>query len=172
MSPSRTPRLPHCPRRELVRYLRAHLLAEVVLALAATSCSSTQPSARSADQLELTRNRQRWTSAAIHSYEFDYQRICFCAPESTQPVRITVRQDAIVAVVRRSDGLPVGSPAGWARVEDLFDDIQSRLNQKVARLTVDYDPTYGYPRSIIVDLEAMAVDDEYSDTASNLRPLP
>jgi hypothetical protein len=172
MSPSCLPRPRCCLQREFVPYLRGRLLAVAILVLATTSCSSTQPSARSADQLELTRNRQRWTSAAIHSYEFDYQRICFCAPESTQPVRITVRQDAVVAVVRRSDGLPVGSPAGWPRVEDLFDDIQSRLDQKVARLTVDYDPTYGYPRSIMVDVEAMAVDDEYSHTAGNLRPLP
>ena len=35
----------------------------------------------------------------------------------------------------------------------------------VARITVDYDPTYGYPRSIVVDVAAMAADDEYSQTA-------
>ena len=96
----------------------------------------------------------------------------FCAPEATEPVHITVRQDALVAVARRRDGLPVASTVGWPRVGDMFDDIQSRLDQRVARITVDYDPTYGYPRSIMVDVAAMAADDEYSHTAGNLRPSP
>jgi hypothetical protein len=137
------------------------------------SCSITDPSSRDTDQLELTRNRQRWAGAGIHDYEFDYQRLCFCAPVATEPVRITVRQDAVVAVVRRSDGLSAGTTyGGWPRVGDLFDDIQSRLDQHVARIRVDYDPMYGYPRSIVVDVAAMAADDEYSHTAGNLRPLP
>lgn len=55
---------------------------------------------------------------------------------------------------------------------ELTRNRQRRLDQQVARITVDYDPTYGYPRSIAVDVAAMAADDEYSHTASNLRPLP
>jgi hypothetical protein len=143
-----------------------------MLALVTMSCSITEPSSRSDDRLELTRNRQRWTSAGMHDYAFDYQLLCFCAPESTEPVRITVRQDAIVSVVRQRDGLAAGTQYGWPRVDALFDDIQRRLDQNVARITVDYDPTYGYPRSIAVDVAAMAADDEYSHTAGNLRPLP
>ena len=108
----------------------------------------------------------------VHDYVFDYQLLCFCSPESTEPVRITVRQDAVVAVVRQSDGLPAGTKYGWPRVDALFDDIQGRLDQHVARITVDYDASYGYPRSIVVDVAAMAADDEYSHAAGNLRPLP
>jgi hypothetical protein len=149
------------------------LLVVATLAFATMSCSITEPSSRATDQLELTRNRQRWSGAGIHAYTFDYQLLCFCAPVATEPVRITVRQDAVVAVVFQRDGVPTGTTfGGWPRVEDLFDDIQSRLDQKAARVTVEYDPTYGYPRSVVVDVAAMAADDEYSRTASNLRPLP
>ena len=71
----------------------------------------------------------------------------------------------VLARLREHDG-------SWPRIDALFDDVQGRLDQHAARLTVEYDPTLGYPRSIVVDVAAMAVDDEYSHTAGNLRPLP
>jgi hypothetical protein len=144
-----------------------------VLALATMSCSITDPSSRSAAERELSRNRQRWTSSGVHDYEFDYQLLCFCPTEATKPVHIKVRQDAIASVVRSDDGLSAGTNyADWPTVSGLFADVEARLDQGVGRITVDYDPTYGYPRAIVVDVAVTAVDDEYSRTASNLRPLP
>lgn len=138
-----------------------------------TSCSITSPSGRTVDELELARNRQRWASAGLHDYEFDFQRTCFCAPDATEQVHIVVRQDAIVSVVRTSDGrAAVSSYTAWPRVDELFLDIQQRLEQHIERLDVSYDPTFGYPRSIVADIALMAADDEYALTAGNLRRLP
>jgi hypothetical protein len=138
-----------------------------------TSCSITDPSARTADEIELARNRQRWASAGMHDYEFDFQRSCFCLPEATQRVHIVVRQDAIVSVVRTTDGQPASSSlTAWPRIDELFLDVQQRLEQHADRLDVSYDATLGYPRSIVADIALMAADDEYSLTAENLRRLP
>lgn len=138
-----------------------------------TSCSITGPSSRSGDELELARNRQRWATARIHDYEFDFQRTCFCTPEATERVHIVVRQDAIVSVVRTSDGRPATSSyTAWPRVDELFLDVEKRLEQHTDRLEVSYDPTFGYPRSIVADIAFMAADDEYALTAGNLRRLP
>jgi len=60
----------------------------------------------------------------------------------------------------------------WPRVDELFADVQQRLEQRTERIDVRYDPTFGYPRSIVVDIALMAADDEYSLTAGNLRRLP
>ena len=49
--------------------------------------------------------------------------------------------------------------------------VQRAIDQHPARLDVTYDATYGYPTSIIVDVELMAVDDESSISAGNLRAL-
>jgi Family of unknown function (DUF6174) len=49
--------------------------------------------------------------------------------------------------------------------------VQRRIAQKADRLDVTYDPTYGYPRTIAVDVYLQAADDESSQAASNLRPL-
>lgn len=138
-----------------------------------TSCSITSPSGRTGDELDLARNRQRWASASIHDYEFDFQRICFCTPEATQQVHIVVRHDAIVSVVRTSDGRPaISSSTVWPRVDELFLDVQQRLEQRIERLDVSYDPTFGYPRSIVADIALMTADDEYALTAGNLRRVP
>jgi hypothetical protein len=93
--------------------------------------------------------------------------------EATEPVHIVVRQDVITSVVRTRDGQPASMRVtAWPRVDELFADVQQRLDQRVERLDVRYDPTYGYPRSIVVDIALMAADDEYSLTADNLRRLP
>jgi len=138
-----------------------------------TGCSITGTSARSGEQLELARNRQRWASAGMHDYEFDFQRNCFCAPEATEPVHILVRRDAIVSVVRTRDGQPASTTFGvWPRVDELFADVQQRVDQHAERLDVRYDPTFGYPLSVVVDIAATTADDEYSLSAGNLRRLP
>jgi hypothetical protein len=154
---------------------RSFLLVTALAALlaAATSCAITSPSARTDEELELARNRQRWASSNTHDYEFEFRRSCFCPPEATEQVRIVVRGDAIVSVVRTRDGQPASTAfTVWPRVDELFADVQQLLEQQAARLDVSYDPIFGYPRSIVVDVMLMAVDDEYSLTAGNLRRLP
>lgn len=157
--------------RRRSRAARAAVLGLLLLAVGA--CSITATSGRSDEELELARNRQRWASAGIHDYEFDFQRMCFCLPEATEAVHIVVRQDAVVSVVRTRDGQPASTRvSAWPRVDELFADVQQRLDQRVQRLDVRYDPTYGYPRVIVVDVALTTADDEYSLTADNLRRLP
>jgi hypothetical protein len=142
------------------------------IVLTALACSITAPSGRAVDASDLARNRQRWATAHLHDYEFDYQLICFCAPDATEQVHVVVRGDTIAAVTRVRDGLPAARQyAAWPSVDSLFADVQRRLDQHVARLDVTYDQTYGYPRAIVVDVQLMAADDESQQIAGNLRPL-
>ena len=152
---------------------RVAVVAAILALSCIAGCSITTATSRSDAERELARNRQRWASAAIHDYEFDFRRSCFCAPEATERVRIVVRNDVVTSVLRSSDGQPASSIAGaWPRVDELFEDVRRRLDQDVERLDVTYDQTYGYPRSIVADVLLMAADDEYALTAENLRRLP
>jgi hypothetical protein len=149
------------------------LLVAATLLAPSVSCSMTTGVGGSNEQLELARNRQRWASAGVHDYEFDFQRTCFCTPDATERVHIVVRNDVITSVVRTRDAQPATTQfAVWPRVDELFEDVQQRLSPRVERLDVQYDPTYGYPRSIVVDVLLMTADDEYALTAGNLRRLP
>ena len=159
-------------RRSSAPLLLLQSLVALLLALPA-ACSAATGALRSDEELELARNRQRWVSAGLRDYEYDFQRMCFCLPEATERVHIVVRNDAVVSVVRTRDGQPASTRVvAWPRVEDLFDDVRRRLDQGTDRLEVRYDPTYGYPRSIVADVILMAADDEYSLAAENLRRLP
>jgi hypothetical protein len=161
----------HGIRRVVVCIARRVGRGSVLVAVA--SCSITATTGRSTDELELARARQRWASAGIHDYEFDFQRMCFCLPEATEPVHIVVRGDAVTSVVRTRDGQPASMRVqAWPRIDDLFDDVQRRLDQRAERVDVRYDPTLAYPRSIVVDIAFQTADDEYSLTADNLRRLP
>jgi hypothetical protein len=147
--------------------------ASLLMFAGVTSCSITAATARSDDERELLRNRQRWVGAGIHDYEFEFRRVCFCLPEATEPVRITVRNDVVTSVVRMRDGQPASANvASWPTVDSLFADVQRSIDQNAERLDVDYDATYGYPRSVVVDALAAMVDDEYFLSAANLRRLP
>ena len=144
----------------------------LIALLVVPACSITAPSGRAVQASDLARNRQRWTSAQLHDYEFDYQLICFCAPDATAQVHIVVRNDTIAGVTRVLDGLPAARQyAAWPRVDELFSNVQQQLDHHVARLDVTYDQTYGYPRTIVVDAILMAADDESQQIAGNLRPL-
>jgi hypothetical protein len=149
------------------------LAIRLLLLSCVASCSITTETARSDAELELARNRQRWSSAGIHDYEFDFHRSCFCPEEATERVHIVVRNDVVTSVLRARDGQAASARVGaWPRVDDLFDDVRRRLEEGADRLEVQYDPLYGYPRSIVADVIFMAVDDEYSISATNLRRLP
>jgi hypothetical protein len=154
-------------QRTLVR-----LALGAIAALSLASCSITEPG-RSGDAIDLSRNRQLWTSLRVHDYEFDYQLSCFCVSEATEQVHIVVRSDQVSTATRTRDGLPALRQYGkWPTIADLFADVELQLGRKADRLDVSYDATYGYPKSIVVDVYLMAADDESSQSASNLRPLP
>ena len=155
------------------RFAAARLVTVACTAALALGCSITEPSGRTTELDELSRNRQLWATAQLHDYEFDYRRSCYCTSDTTEPVHITVRGDVISSVARTRDGVPVNDRfVTWPRVDELFADVQRQLEQGAARIEVVYDPTYGYPRSIVVDVLLMAIDDEMEQRASNLRALP
>src|SRR5689334_7441306 len=118
------------------RHSRALLVA--LCMLSTIGCSITEPG-RATQSNELARNRQRWASAALHDYEFDYQLRCFCAPDVTESVHVVVRDDRISSVTRARDGLPALRQFGtWPTIPDLFENVRAQLERKADRLDVTY----------------------------------
>lgn len=39
------------------------------------------------------------------------------------------------------------------------------------RLRISYDPYYGYPDEIVIDYKARTMDDEFTYTVSDFRPM-
>ena len=146
---------------------RAALLAGAVL-LAAGCDDPVAPS------VALWLNQEKWEQQGPSDYQFEFQRLCFCLPEATIPVRITVDQGNVAAVVRIPGGEPVDS-ADVARffditVDSLFGVVGHAIAVRADHLTVEYHPVYGYPTDITIDYDVQTADEEVALDARLLTP--
>lgn len=141
------------------------LLAALVLA----GCGdSTAP----AD--DLARNRERWGAQGLEQYEFVFRRLCYCPLEATEPVQIQVAAGAVGAVIdtlgQSVDSLAVARYF-TVTIDSLFGVVEHAIAVDAHRLTVRYDPEFGYPESIAVDYDAATVDEEMLLSAHLLIPF-
>ena len=113
-------------------------------------------------QKRLTENRRKWAEKAIKSYQYEFERICFCPPAVTKRVKLTVRDGAVENVQQADTGEAVDKSKYelYLTVEGLFDYIQAAIDKKAHSVNVAYDPELGYPTSVDVDYIEHAVDDE------------
>lgn len=123
------------------------------------------------DRAELDRNRDKWRASGAASYSYVLARSCFCVTEVTQPSRIQVRNDSVVAVTAVSDGRSLDTRY-FVTVNALFDVIDKAIEQHAAVIRVVYDPILGYPREIEYDGATNIADDEITYRASELTKVP
>jgi hypothetical protein len=86
----------------------------------------------------------RWERAGHDSYSFTAEHSCFCIDDARGPVRIVVRDGAIVSVTMISTGASVADPL-WFTIDDLFDLVRDELERLPERLDVEYDRALGFP---------------------------
>ena len=60
----------------------------------------------------------------------------------------------------------------YATIDRLFSEVESDAVQKADKLTVSYDPTYGYPSETRIDFNANITDDELYLSVAAFEPLP
>ena len=115
---------------------------------------------------QLQRYRARWAARVPLAYRYTVRVGCFCPSELTQPVEVEVRDGAVAAIVGASTRQPVRASQfdDAAPIEQLFVAIQRAIDQGADRVSVEYDPDFGYPRSIAIDYLRNAIDDEVTYT--------
>lgn len=113
-------------------------------------------------QNRLTKNRRKWDSKSAGSYQYEFQRICFCMPASTRRVKITVREGAVenVRLADSGDAVDRAQYELYYTVDQLFDYIQAAINKKAHLVKVTYDSEWGYPTLVEIDHIKNAIDDE------------
>ena len=99
---------------------------------------------------ELARAQDRWASHGVTQYVIRIQRSCFCGGPLDVEVRVN---GANVSRIDRATGDPIAPQFALAfpTVLGLFQVIAEQIDLPAASLTVSYDPTYGYPLSIVAD---------------------
>jgi len=133
----------------------------LVLLLAVASCAGSTGPTDPASELALS--RARWFNRGVTDYQFTIARLCECAPESSGPVVVEVR-NGVVSERKYASGISVDPQYSdlFTSVPGLFDLIDEAIRRDAAGLAVRYNGSFGYPESIQIDWVAGAVDDEVS----------
>lgn len=118
------------------------------------------------EEREFERNLATWRAAEIAYYRYRLQRSCFCGPDTTRPVLITVQDGVVIGGVDPETLEPIEPPpGGFPTIDDLFEEIRQALATADA-LDASYDGTRGYPVSVSIDYLKNAIDDEMAFNVS------
>ena len=155
-----------------MRPIRRRSVAVCALLTILSACSRDATGPGVGERLRLSEARRRWSAHQHGDYLYTVTRSCFCTTESIQPMRVRVHDGAVVSATYVDGGQPVSEQllAYVPSVEGLFaivDDATAHAD----RLTVSYDPTLGYPRSVAIDWYVNAADDEVWYGASDVTPV-
>jgi len=123
----------------------------------------------------LVHNRALWQSQAVRHYRFDLKIGCMCPWTSLMPLTVEVQNGAVVSMLARTgaDITPYRDTfRAQATIESLFNLVDSAISRRVYQLAVQYDPTYGFPASIVIDPSRMIMDDQTGYYVTNLEILP
>jgi len=144
----------------------------LLLIVGLTACS------RLGQSDELTHNRKKWQDANITHYRFQLTVGCFCPFGGQNPFTVEVQNGEVISMVdTNGDVVSAVDPMNefvfkYATIDRLFSELDSDSVRDADKLTVTYDPIYGFPSEISIDFIELAVDDELYLSASAFEPLP
>src|SRR5438045_9565163 len=87
--------------------MRTKLVSVLLLGAFTAACRTSGESPRDAALLQLSVNRQKWSTAAVHNYSFDYD---FTANAFSPPLHITVQSHPVTRVTDSSAGAAYSYP--------------------------------------------------------------
>jgi hypothetical protein len=160
------------------KWFMRHSLAFVLLTCLVVSCEdlgpvdSQQSESISADYSAIPDPRARWQAYQLKSYVFEQQRMCFCGDRG-ETCLVYVSNGKATDVVRKSDGGSIFREFGflYKTANQLFDLADSLKSVSVARLVIEYDERFGFPKYIYVDPSAQMADEEYGYMTTSIRKL-
>ena len=146
-------------------------IASSLALIAAAACGDTI-GIGSSGAMAFARAQARWEREGPASYRVTISRSCFCLPEGA--VVVTVTDGLVESRQYVSTGANVSEQFEhlFPSVDGLFDRIEEARRQRVGRLDVTYDPTYGHPVRIAIDEVARMVDDELVYSVWDFEPRP
>lgn len=128
------------------------------------------------NQSEIEQNKDKWQDAGISHYRYNLFISCFCIFVENMPLVIEV-QDGEVLSMEYQNGNEIDPSLlelfnKYATIDRIFAEVEAGLNGAADNVVVKYDPTYGFPTEVTIDVEEQAADDELYLTISDFEELP
>lgn len=127
------------------------------------------------NQSEIDQNKEKWQDANISHYRYNLFLSCFCAFTEDMPLIIEV-QDGNVVSMEFQSGKEIDPSLlelfnKYATLDRILAEVEAGLNGAADNVIVKYEPTYGFPTEVTLDVEQQAADDELYLTISNFEKL-
>lgn len=152
--------------------MRKLLLVLMTLVLAACTAIGNAMGSQS----EIEQNKEKWQDANISHYRYHLHISCFCAFVENMPLIIEVQDGQVVSMEFQSgneiDPNLLELFDKYATIDHIFAELEADLNGAADKVTIEYDPTYGFPTKADIDFVEEAIDDELYLTLSNFEQLP
>ena len=148
--------------------IRIHIAAVSLLtASLLAGCGNASPTSPVARDVAAA--RAVWQRAGLRSYVVTSSLSCFCAPEYSAAMTVTVQNGVVSAITNAATGAP--QPLNIRQpIDSIFANLERQAAERPALLSAQFDATYGYPVQAMFG--SLAADAGYSVSLSKLRPLP
>jgi hypothetical protein len=146
----------------------------VLMTLVLAACSAIGNAMGS--QSEIEQNKEKWQNANISHYRYHLHISCFCAFVENMPLIVEVQDGEVVSMEYQSgneiEDVNRELFDKYATIDRIFAELEADLNGAADQVTVEYDPTHGFPTKADIDFVEEAIDDELYLTLSNFEALP
>ena len=145
----------------------------IVMTLILAACASANALG---SQSEIEQNHEKWQEAGISHYRYHLSISCFCVFTQDMPLILEVRDGKVVSM-EYQNGKEIDPSLTelfekYATIDRVFAELEAGLNGAADEVIVKYDPTYGFPAEVTIDVKKQATDDELYLTLSNFEKLP
>ena len=124
---------------------------------------------RSNDIIDELKGLELWESLNIYDYNMTQTISCFCFPyEFTQPKDIEVENNLIISIDGKNPTETVGY-SSFMTIDELFDFIESKLDEQPEFYEIEYNEEYGYPETLYFDMSKMIADEEIGYNISDFK---
>lgn len=115
-----------------------------------------------------TDNLTLWKSQAVNTYVIDFQRICFCLPDLTQPVQLNVVNNNLSnAIYLSGAAVNQNNYSHFYTVDKAFSLIEEAFTKNAAEIRVVYHDIHGFPTNVFIDYDKLLADEELQFNFSN-----
>lgn len=154
------------------------------LALAFVACSTDSDADRQVDETQIQAAEKRWQANKPAHFAYKLAYSCFCPNEDRGPFLVEAHRDSIVHVRRirtnypmQTDGavtydtLVVTHPGQSHSIDSLFNLVRQAVAEDNATEIAEFDPTWGFPKSVITEIGPQVEDDYWELSVSEFRVL-
>jgi len=162
-------------RREKMKKLLL-LVLTLVLGACATIANAGEPKS------EVEQARDKWQAANISHYQINVDVSCFCAFHDEMPLIVEVKDGEVIslksATGKELNPVNLQYYERYLTIDKLFNEIEKGFQTEGSdqgpadKVEVQYDETYGFPKTTNIDFVEQAIDDELYITVSDFQQLP